>query len=154
MSKKATIPRAKKAARLERMPKTIRAFQAPPDVCEELHRIGKHLAVPSGTTLFESGEQNRGLFVVIAGRFALSSGDDPVRVTRIAEKGSLLGLPATVRDAPYSLTAEAVTDSDVCVISPIEFRDLLTNNPAVGLAVVSILAEEVFQMRRIFVFKA
>ena len=153
MPKKAQIQKVTRI-RNKRMPKAIRAFQAPPAVCEELQRIGKHQAVESGTILFERGEQNRGLFVVTSGRFALSSGDDPVRVTRIAEKGSLLGLPATVRDAPYSLTAEAVTDSDVYVISPAEFRDLLTNNPRVGMAVVSILAEEVFEMRRIFVFRA
>jgi hypothetical protein len=112
MPKKAQIEEITRI-RYKRMPKAIPAFQAPPAVCEELQRIGKHQTVESGTTLFERGEQNRGLFVVTSGRFALSSGDDPVRVTRIAEKGSLLGLPATVRDAPYSLTAEAVTDSAV-----------------------------------------
>jgi CRP-like cAMP-binding protein len=136
------------------MPKSIRAFQAPPEICEKLQRIGKHTTVAPGTILFKRGEQNRGLFVVASGRFALASGDDPVSVTRIAEKGSLLGLPATVRDAPYSLTAEAVTDCDVYVVSPAEFRALLTNNPTVGMAVVSILAEEVFEMRRVFVFQA
>jgi CRP-like cAMP-binding protein len=153
MPKKAQSIKATKI-RNKRMPKAIRAFEAPPAVCDELVRIGKRQTVESGTILFERGERNRGLFVVSSGRFALSSGDDPVRVTRIAEKGSLLGLPATVRNAPYSLTAEAVTDSEVWVISPAEFLHLLTNNPTVGMAVVSILAEEVFAMRRAFVFSA
>jgi CRP-like cAMP-binding protein len=136
------------------MPKTTRAFQAPPEVCAELQRLGKHRFLVAGTILFKRGDQNHGLFVVVNGRFALCSGDDPAQVTRIAEKGSLLGLPATVRNAPYSLTAEAVTDCDVYVISPDEFRALLTNNPTVGMAVLAILADEVFEMRRIFVFQA
>jgi CRP-like cAMP-binding protein len=153
MQKNAQIKRATKVQK-KRMPKAIRAFVAPPAVCDELRRIGNRQAVKSGTILFEAGEQNRGLFVVNSGRFALSSGDDPVRVTRIAESGSLLGLPATVRDAPYSLTAEAVNDSEVWLISPADFRHLLTNNPTVGMAVLSILAEEVFAMRRTFVFSA
>ena len=153
MSKKAAAPPVPRV-RQKPMPKPTRAFQAPPEVCEALQRIGKHLAIAPGTILFERGEQNRGLFVVAKGRFALSAGDDPVHVTRIAEKGSLLGLPATVRDAPYSLTAEAVTDCEIYVISPADFRALLTSNPTVGMAVLSILADEVFEMRRIFVFQA
>jgi CRP-like cAMP-binding protein len=153
MSKKAASPPATKV-RQKRMPSATRAFQAPPQVCQELQRIGIPSSVPAGTILFERGEQNRGLFLVVSGRFALSSGDDPILVTRIAERGSLLGLPATVRDAPYSLSAEAVTDSEISVISPADFRDLLTSNPTVGMAVLSILADEVFEMRRIFVVQA
>ena len=143
-----------KRARQKPMPKPTRAFQAPPQVCEELQRIGKHRFLVAGTILFKRGDQPHGLSVVASGRFALSAGDDPTQVTRIAEKGSLLGLPSTVRDAPYSLTAEAVTDCDIYVISPAELRDLLTSNPTVGMAVLAILADEVFEMRRIFVFQA
>lgn len=140
--------------RNKRMPSAIRAFLAPPEVCAELRRIGKHRSVASGAVLFERGEQNRGLFVVTSGRFAMSSGENPADVTRIAETNCLLGLPATVRDAPYSLSAQAVTDAEVCVLSPAEFRDLLKNNPSIGMAVLAILADEVFEMRRIFVFQA
>src|SRR3954470_6079758 len=111
MSTKAIAKTKTTKVRNKRMPSTVPAFQASPEICAELQRIGKPLDVKSNTLLFQRGEQNRGLYVVTAGRFALSSGDDPVTVTRIAEKGCLLGLPATVRDAPYSLTAEAVVDS-------------------------------------------
>ena len=151
---KKVIAEKEAKVRHKRMPSAIRAFLAPPAVCSELRRIGKHRSVASGTVLFERGEQNRGLFVVINGRFALSSGDNPSDVTRIAEKNCLLGLPATVRDAPYSLTAQAVTEAEICVITPSEFRDLLKNNPKVGMAILAILADEVFEMRRIFVFQA
>ena len=150
MSKKTAIPPATARVRHTRMPSALRAFQAPAEICAELQRLGKPKAVESGTILFERGEENRGLFVITIGRFALFSGDDPVGVTRIAEKGCLLGLPATVRDAPYSLTAQAVTDAEVCVLSPTDLRALLATNPKVGMAVLSILADEVFEMRRIF----
>jgi CRP-like cAMP-binding protein len=136
------------------MPKAIRAFHASPEICTELQRIGTHRTVPSGAILFQRGEQNRGLFVVTSGRFALSSGDEPADITRIAETDCILGLPATVRDAPYSLTAQAVTEAEISVISPGKFRELLKNNPTVGMAILAILADEVFEMRRIFVFQA
>jgi CRP-like cAMP-binding protein len=72
-------------------------------------------------------------------------------VTRIAEKGSLLGLPATVRRKPYSLTAEATSPAEVRVISGKQFRKLLSTNTALGMKIVTILADEVATLRRLAV---
>ena len=99
------------------------------------------------------GQESEGVFLVLEGRVALSSGEDPVRITRIAEKGSLLGLPATVRDKPYSLTAEAVTDLRVCHMLPAAFRELLATNATLGLTVVNMLAEEISILRKLAVYK-
>lgn len=129
----------------------IRAFTASPELCFELQRIGKRKCVPAGTFLFHKGDKNRGVFLVLSGRFALSSGEDPTRITRIAEKGSLLGLPATVRNRAYSLTAEATGDAEVCVISAKRFREMLSTNTLLGMSVVSMLAEEVSILRRLAV---
>jgi thioredoxin reductase (NADPH) len=131
----------------------VRAFKASAELGNELERIGKRRRVNSGTILFREGEQNCGVFVVLSGRFALSAGDDPLRVTRVAEMGSLLGLPATVRQKPYSLTAEAVTDSVVCLVSPEQFRDLLSKNTKLGFEVLTMLADEVSVLRRLKVRK-
>jgi CRP-like cAMP-binding protein len=128
-------------------------FEAPPELCKALEQIGKCLRVSSGTILFRQGEQNSGVYVVMSGRFALSAGDDPYRVTRIAQKGSLLGLPATIRQKPYSLTAEAVTDSVVWLVSPERFRNLLSENTTLGFVVLTMLADEVSNLRRLQVRK-
>ena len=115
--------------------------------------MGEIETVPRGTMLFRKGDPLKGVFVVLQGRVALSAGDDPVRITRIAGKGSLLGLPATVRNRRYSLTAEAVTDTEVCLVPPERFREALATNPLLGLAVVAILSEEVAGLRRFVVHK-
>ncbi|MGE5110090.1 MAG: Crp/Fnr family transcriptional regulator [Acidobacteriaceae bacterium] len=145
---------AKKASigsktRLEEVP--VRTFAASPELSFELQRIGDRKRVPAGSLLFRKGNRNRGVFLVLSGRFALSSGEDPTRVTRIAEKGSLLGLPATVRDRAYSLTAEATTNAEVCVIPAKVFREMLSTSTSLGMTVVSMLAEEVSILRRLAV---
>ena len=65
----------------------------------------------------------------------------PTRVTRIAEEGSLLGLPATVQRKPYSLTVEATSPAEVRVVSGKQFRKLLSMNTALGMNIVTMLAD-------------
>ena len=93
------------------------------------------------------------MFLVLEGRVALSSGEDPVRITRIAERGSLLGLPATIRNKPYSLTAEAVTDLQLCHIVASRFCQQLAMNASLGLAVLTMLAEEISILRKLAVYE-
>ena len=129
----------------------VRTFVVSPELCLQLERVGDRKRVPAGSLLFSKGDKNRGVFLVLSGRFALSSGDDPTRITRIAEKGSLLGLPATVRERAYSLTAEATANAEVCVISAKVFREMLSTSTSLGMTVVSMLAEEVSILRRLAV---
>lgn len=135
-------------------PATPKPFLVPEPVGSELVRVGKLQTVRPGTILFRQGQVTKGVFLVLHGRVALSSGDDPVRVTRIAEKGSLLGMPATIRNVPYTLTAEAVTGVQFCHVSVAKFRKLLATNTALGLTVVNILAEEISVLRKLAVYKA
>jgi len=89
----------------------------------------------------------------LEGRVALSAGEDPTRIVRIAEKGSLLGLPATVSGKRYSLTAEVVAESRLALLTPARFRELLRDNPMLGPTVVQMLAEEVSAVRKLAVYK-
>ncbi len=128
-------------------------FRASEIMSVELEKLGVRQSVPAGTILFREGEDVRGVYLVLNGRFALSAGEDPTRVTRIAEHGSLLGLPATVRSKPYSLTAEAVTDADVCLVSVDCFRTLIVENSSIGMEVIAMLADEVATLRKISVYR-
>ncbi len=133
---------------------TRKPFEVSKEVSGELTRAGTTKTASAGTILFREGQLPKGVFLVLEGRIALSSGDDPVRVTRIAEKGSLLGLPATVLNHPYSLTAETVSHVRLCHISTAKFRKMLGTNTDLGLTVVTILAEEISVMRKLAVYKA
>jgi CRP-like cAMP-binding protein len=134
--------------------KSAKPFEVSTQVFKELVEIGTTESVSAGAILFRQGQHTKGVFLVLHGRVALSSGDDPVRITRVAEKGSLLGMPASIRNIPYSLTAEAVTGVQYCHLSVAKFRKLLSTNTALGLSVVNILAEEISVLRKLAVYKA
>ena len=133
--------------------KVSKPFEIPDDIRTELIRIGTSRSVLPGTIIFRRGQEPGGVFLVLEGRVALSSGEDPVRITRVAERGSLLGLPATIRNKPYSLTAEAVTDLQLCHVPPSQFCQQLTTNASLGLTVVNMLAEEISILRKLAVYK-
>ena len=136
------------------LPKTSKAFEAPVEVCDLLRELGTPESACRGTTLFRKGDPPAGVFLITSGRVALSAGDDPCRITRIAGVRSLLGLPSTVGDRAYTLTAEAVTDVELCHIAPDAFRNALASNPVIGMAIVRILSDEVSALRRFAVYNA
>lgn len=126
-----------------------RPFAASEAMFAAMMKIGTRSEVEPGTMLFKAGDENRGVYLVVSGRFALWSGDDPVRVTRVAERSCLMGLPATVRMKPYGLTAEAVTEAEVCLVGAEEFRNLIASNTDLGAEVLQLLAEEISVLRRL-----
>ncbi len=136
-----------------RKKKPAAPFVAPFPVCKQLEREGAICDVEPGSFLFTRGEASKGVFVVLEGRVALSAGEDPTRIVRIAKRGSLLGLPATVSGKRYSLTAEVVAQSQLAFLSPARFKELLHGNPALVLIVVQMLAEEMSAVRNLAVYK-
>ncbi len=129
------------------------AFQVPRNICALLDKLGATKAIPRGTVLFRTGDLPKGVFLVLKGRAVLYVGDDSGTVTRIAGKRSLLGLPSTVGNRRYTLSAEALTDVEVCHIPAMEFRETLAGNPAIGLEVIRILSDEVNVLRQIAISK-
>jgi CRP-like cAMP-binding protein len=129
------------------LPKTAATFEAPKEICSILRQAGTPEKFGAKRVLFRSGDEPNGVFLVLSGSVVLSAGDGSSAFTRIAGKGSLLGLPSTVSDRAYSLTAEALTEVRVCHIQPEAFRRMLSSNPLLGMAVVNILSEEVSALR-------
>lgn len=134
-------------ARANVSPKPAATFEAPAEICSILGEKGSHESFAAKSILFRAGDPPRGVFLVLSGSVALSAGDNHSAFTRIAGKGSLLGLPSTVSNRDYSLTAKALTAVTVCHIQPGKFRRMLSSNPALGMAVVSMLSDEVSALR-------
>ena len=130
-----------------------RAFEASPEICAMLQTVGKALTLPRRTTLFRQGDVPKGVFVILTGKVALSAGDHACRVTRIAAEHSLLGLPSTVGNRRYTLTAQTLTDVEVYVVPPEVFRKSLASNPTLGMAIVKILSDEVSALRKLSAHK-
>ena len=81
----------------------------------------------------------QGLYLLHKGVATLTmtspAGDEVMRVQ--ATPGSLLGLPGLIGNEPYSLTAIARKDAELCYITRDEFTNLMQSNPHVvaqGLA--------------------
>jgi CRP-like cAMP-binding protein len=122
-------------------------FCVSPQLAYRLKQIGAKVEVSAGTMIFAAGQDLIGLYLVLTGRVALWHGPDHVRVTRIAETGCLLGLPATVRRKPYSLSAEAVQDTTLSLISPEQLEHLIETDGASAKEIISLLGEEVVALR-------
>lgn len=85
-------------------------------------KIGKYH--PRGSVLFVEGQPPRGVFVLCEGRakVSIASAEGKTLVLRIAQRGDLLGINATLTGRPYGATAETL---ERCRIDFISREDLL-----------------------------
>jgi len=115
----------------------------PPPAIQELAAITSPSSYPKGATLFVEGQAPRGVFILCSGRVKLSttSADGKTLIVRIADPGEVLGLPATVTEKPYELTAEVIEPTQANFIPRHEFLNFLRQHGEVGLRVAQQLGE-------------
>jgi CRP-like cAMP-binding protein len=124
------------------------ALTVPKELQQHLESVGKNLAKPRGALLFQRGEHVAGVFLVARGTVRLGLESDPRGFpSRRLGPGSVVGLPATLSNSPYSLTAEVLEDSEVVFVPAPILLDLLREKPQLCFDVMSILAEELTQTR-------
>jgi CRP/FNR family cyclic AMP-dependent transcriptional regulator len=114
-----------------------------PPAVQKLAAITSASSYPKGATLFVEGQLPRGVFILCSGRVKLSttSADGKTLIVRIADPGEVLGLPATVTEKPYELTAEVIEPTQANFIPRQEFLDFLREHGEVGLRVAQQLGE-------------
>ena len=101
-------------------------------------------AYPKGAVLFVEGQAPRGVFVLCKGRVKLSicASDGKTLILKIAEPGEVLGLSATVSNAPYELTAETCDPCQVNFVKREDFQRLLKQHSDACLRVAEQLADK------------
>jgi CRP-like cAMP-binding protein len=123
-------------------------FQAPRTVQQAIGRIGAAKSIKTDAVLFRQGDPVKGVFLIRSGKIALTLANGrKQKHCWIADAGSVLGLPATVRNKNYSLTAKAVEDSKLTFVSRTKMQRLLLSDAILCLETVRILASEVRSMR-------
>jgi CRP-like cAMP-binding protein len=129
--------------------KTIAPFAASAQLRQALSACGQPQVTEPGTVLFQQGEAVRGIYVVNSGkiRLSLTDPDGLSAPERIAQEGSVLGLPATMGGSPYTLTACVQERAQVVFVDRERALALLRQNPMLCFEVVEILAHEVSHMR-------
>lgn len=119
---------------------------------EEIESLDARMQVrgyEEGTPVYRVGQPATHLYVLAAGRIKLvrSSLDGSEVLVDILTPGDLFGSVATMGDATYPDTAQALTTSCALSISAAAFRAVLQERPQVALAVLDDLAGRLEQTR-------
>jgi CRP-like cAMP-binding protein len=117
-------------------------LNAPPSLKSSLEALGQAEQIPAGNVLFNTGDENVGVFLIRRGKVCLRVEGSP-RFDRVFPAGSLLGLPSTFTGKQYSLTAVAVTNSVVLRITRHEFLRLMREEPVLCQQATDMLSWEV-----------
>jgi CRP-like cAMP-binding protein len=121
---------------------------APDDLKAHLITTGTSIERPRGTYLFRRGEPVTGIFLIVEGVVRLGLDGNPASFPwREVGRGSVVGLPATLSDASYSLTAEVLEHCRLIFLPRQSLLDLLRQKPELCFQVMSILTEELTQTR-------
>ena len=115
----------------------------PAAAMQRLSAISSAASYPKGATLFVEGQPGRGVFILTGGRVKLSTSsvDGKTLIVRIAERGEVLGLPATVTGKSYGLTAEVLETTKANFVSRADFLNFLREHGEVSLRVAQQLGE-------------
>ena len=121
---------------------------APDELKIQLKAVGSPIQRTRGTYLFRRGDAVTGIFLLAQGAVKLGLDGDPASFpSRHVGPGSVVGLPATLSDSTYSLTAEVVEDAELVFLSRERLLDLLREKPHLCFQVMNILTEELTQTR-------
>ena len=116
----------------------------PEDVRTILDGMAAPLVQPKNAVIFSQGDPPVGVYVVRKGsvRLTVKAGDSEV-LMRVAQPGSVLGLPGVLSNKPYSLTARVVQTCELGFVRAENLIQLVRENPMLGLQVLQLLSEEV-----------
>lgn len=124
-----------------------------PSVRSKLLSVAHHISEPKGTVLFHRNDPASGIFLICEGRVALQLeiGQHGVAaLNRTVAPDSILGLPGTLSNGQYSLTAIAVEDSVVAFVERATLLELIkSDRNGLGLEIIRLLGEEVVRMREV-----
>ena len=80
------------------------------DALAGLDAISASATYPKGAILFVEGQEPRGVFILCTGRVKLygAAANGKSVIFRIADAGEIIGLPSTLSERPYEVTAEVL----------------------------------------------
>ncbi|MBI3371866.1 MAG: Crp/Fnr family transcriptional regulator [Betaproteobacteria bacterium] len=117
---------------------------------EDLQRIAAgavRVHAPRGTTVFRGGDPCVGIYAVLFGRLklALHASQGSERVIDLMGPGQTAGEAAVFLDKPYAVTAEALEDSALILISKATVLAEADRHPAFARRIIKSLSRRVFR---------
>jgi CRP/FNR family transcriptional regulator, cyclic AMP receptor protein len=109
---------------------------------EGLDAISSSAVYPKGALLFVEGQEPRGVFILCNGRVKLygTSSTGRTVIFRMADAGEIIGLPSTLSQKPYEVTAEAVEPTQANLIHREQFLCFLREHGESALKVAEMLS--------------
>ena len=121
----------------------LSVHKATAELMAEFSRTATKLSCTRKTVLFQQGEAASSVYLVRSGDVILTM---PISLAQAlafrATEGSIVGLPATFGNEPYSMTAVAEEHTELERMGRDQFWQMLIKRPALSLDVLRILAAE------------
>lgn len=111
---------------------------------EQLNRHKTANQYKKGQVIFYEGNQAFGIYGIYSGRVKLykTAPDGRRQIVRVCGPGDILGYRSLFAQEPYHATAESLEDSVICCIDRAAFFAVLSETPALSLALLHKLSKE------------
>ncbi|MFP4640304.1 MAG: Crp/Fnr family transcriptional regulator [Guyparkeria sp.] len=118
--------------------------------CQLLAKACRRRMIPNGETLFSEGEVSETLFVIIAGRFAVSrdTGRGFADTLHLLDAGNLAGESGFLDSSPHSATLRAVGDAEVVTLERAHLEALLVDHPILVYKVMRAIVHSIREIIR------
>ena len=126
-----------------------------PEDLMEISHIMTHKTYKKGEVIFLAGDLSNHLFVVRKGTVKITHvfEDGREQVVRIIQTGDFFGELALFRDSPLTSNAEAIMETEVCILQGHAFKDIIVKIPSLQLNLLNQLSERLekaeFQLSRL-----
>jgi CRP/FNR family cyclic AMP-dependent transcriptional regulator len=113
------------------------------DALAGLDAISSSATYPKDAILFVEGQDPRGVFILCTGRVKLygAAANGKSVIFRIADAGEIIGLPSTLSEKPYEVTAEALEPTQANFIRREAFLGFLRHHGDAALKVAEMLSQ-------------
>ena len=110
-----------------------------PAALQAFESIKYPTSYPRGAVPFVEGQNQRGVFVLCKGRVKLSlcSSTGKILIMKLAERGEIFGLSATISGKPYDLIAETAEPCQINFVRRDDFLRFLREHSEAGIRVSS-----------------
>jgi len=115
-----------------------------PEDLARIARVTQQRAFAEGEDIFQIGEPGRCLYILTSGAVQILHPNRPAtfQLARIGP-GEFIGEMALLNDSPRSATARAAEPVEALVLDKVEFRQLVLEQPEVGLKLLEVLSKRI-----------
>ncbi len=116
----------------------------PPESLSQLSSLCRVASFAQGATLFEEGDEPRGVFILLSGRAKVSFASRAGNACALhgVEPGQALGISSVIANLPYLVGAKTVAPSQVAFVPREAFLQFLRTHPRASLWLAQQLSHE------------